>query len=429
MASSFIHDLLVHGIAAAKANDRTEAKQLLERALSLDLDTQEEIEALYWLSEVCDDPKQQRDYLETLLAMDMSDGRARRKLAILNGQIKPEEIIDPNLPQPIIISDPQSIDAKRYVCPQCGGRMVFRPDGQSLVCEYCDSKPKPQVSDNPGFAEEQDFFVALATSKGHYKIVATRIFICKGCASSFILPPTQLTLTCPYCLSPYVVQDQNNKEFVSPTGIIPFIISETQAKLILKAWLQKKLKDQPVRVHQGHGIYIPVWTFDIAGDVRYHYRVYHDKQWIDLSGTDSILNNDIPIAATKNADRIWQEQIQRYDLLKTIEYKDDYLANWPAETYQIAVSDASLKARERVFLAEKEHVKQIIGGQFEDLSITSEKIRVDSYKLVLLPLWVVFYSLNERQYKVTINGQTGHVVGETPARGLRKWVGKVFGSD
>jgi predicted RNA-binding Zn-ribbon protein involved in translation (DUF1610 family) len=429
MTSSFAHDLLVNGLASAKAKEYSEARRLLERALSLDLDNQEKIEALYWLSEVTNDPVEQRNFLETILAMDMSNGRARRKLAILNGQIKLDEIIDPNNPQPTNETDPQSIHVRRFVCPQCGGRMVFRPDGQALICEYCESKAASTKFESPIPAEEQDFFVAMATRKGHYKLMATRNYACEGCGANFQFHPNQLTLNCPHCDSALIVQDQESREIVLPTGVIPFNINEIQAKQALRSWLREKLADEPARVTRGSGIYLPVWTFDLSGAITYRYKIFRDKKWVELNGEDHILNNDIIIPATKNIHPLLQQQFAYFDLLKAVGFKEEFLSNWPAETYQITVSDASLKARELVFQAERKQITDNTSGQIEDLFVSSSRMSVVSFKLILLPMWIISYWHKEQRYTVTINGQDGYIIGETPAKGIRKWVEQILGEN
>jgi hypothetical protein len=37
-----------------------------------------------------------------------------------------------------------------------------------------------------------------------------------------------------------------------------------------------------------------------------------------------------------------------------------------------------------------------------------------SYKLLLLPVWVVTYRYRERPFRALINGQTAQVIGDTP---------------
>jgi hypothetical protein len=57
--------------------------------LRLDPLTHVRVEAWLWLSEISTDPDEQRQCIDSLLAIDANDARARRKLAILNGQLNP----------------------------------------------------------------------------------------------------------------------------------------------------------------------------------------------------------------------------------------------------------------------------------------------------------------------------------------------------
>ena len=67
--------------------------------------------------------------LESILANDPTEARARRKLAILDGKLKPDEIVDPDhLAQPPPDTQ-EANDPKRFICPKCGGRMTYTPDG------------------------------------------------------------------------------------------------------------------------------------------------------------------------------------------------------------------------------------------------------------------------------------------------------------
>jgi hypothetical protein len=123
-----------------------------------------------WLSQVEDDPKIKRDCLENILAMDPANGPARRGLAILDGRLKPEDIIDPDKPiEPIKPAGaPQPSAVRRYACPKCGGRMAYSPDKHALVCDYCGNHlHEYQALQQGALITEQDFTAALATAKGH----------------------------------------------------------------------------------------------------------------------------------------------------------------------------------------------------------------------------------------------------------------------
>ena len=55
-------DLLVRGIAAAKAKDKDQARFYLEWVLRAEADRQQKVEAWLWLSEISDDPAEKRDF-------------------------------------------------------------------------------------------------------------------------------------------------------------------------------------------------------------------------------------------------------------------------------------------------------------------------------------------------------------------------------
>ena len=187
--SDSAHDLLVRGIAALKAKEYQEANFYLDRVLTNEPDIQESIEARLGLCEISTDPKEQRNLLEDILSNDPTEARARRKLAILDGKLKPDEIVDADhLVQPAQNTQ-EANDPKRFVCPKCGGRMTFLPDGKSLTCEYCQSRQELNSnSHNSQQSSEQDFFLAMATSRAHFSPVVQRTFSCKGCgANSFFL--------------------------------------------------------------------------------------------------------------------------------------------------------------------------------------------------------------------------------------------------
>src|SRR5512139_101950 len=100
--SESIRQMLVRGVAAAKtgqARDKEEARFYLEWVLrSGDAAPDQKATAWLWLSQIEDDPKKKRDCLENVLACDPANGPARRGLAILDGRLKAEDIIDPNKP-------------------------------------------------------------------------------------------------------------------------------------------------------------------------------------------------------------------------------------------------------------------------------------------------------------------------------------------
>ncbi len=426
MDSQSTRDLLVRGVAAAKAGEEREARFFLEWLLRLDPPLHDRNEALYWLSKVSKDPVEKRSHLENILAYDLGDARARRELAILNGKLNEADIIDPDRLQQTAPGEPAQAGAQRFVCPNCGGRMTFRPDGQSLTCEYCDSKQTLKKEDHQ-HADEQDFIVAMATAKGHLHPVTSKALTCEACGIHFVLPPERVTLTCPYCQSNYVVSNVKSLEYMQPDGIIPFRVNELKARYALRAWLEQDPPEERPRVAPGRGLYIPVWVFDIGGQSEWRCMVEQNKTRVVHRNSRPVQYHDIPILATRRFPPELTPALQSYDLRKIVRYEHGYLANWLAETYQVNVGDASLHARKIALENEQKTIPDMITESFSDLIVSSAAMLVEAYQLVLLPVWLTHYMVESKRYDVMINGQNGHVYGERPERGLVKWLGKLFG--
>lgn len=60
--SDSVRDLLVRGIAAAKSNEKDQARLYLEWALRLDPSTEQTVDVNFWLSEISDDPEEKRNH-------------------------------------------------------------------------------------------------------------------------------------------------------------------------------------------------------------------------------------------------------------------------------------------------------------------------------------------------------------------------------
>jgi uncharacterized CHY-type Zn-finger protein len=426
--SESAHDLLVRGIAALKAKEMREASFYLDRVLTNEPDLQQSIEAWLGLCEISTDPVEQRNLLESVLSNDPTEGRARRKLAILDGKLKPDEIVDPDhLTQPAPNTQ-EANDPKRFICPKCGGRMTFTPDGSSLTCEFCQSRQSLSVSSQESQnIPERDFFLAMATSRAHFSPVVQRTLSCQGCGARFLLTADQITLNCPYCNSSYVVENKETFEMILPAGLIPFEIDEEHAKQSLRNWLQKNLSDKPVHVIPGTALYVPIWSFDLTGQITWRCQVYKNKMWIDEHGECPILYQDIRVNGTKNLKECEPEFLREFSHDKIVSYDDRYLANWPAETYQITMADASLEARQLVLAIESEQVRRSFMSQSRDLGFNTSGMAVDAYELLLFPFWITRYTLENQSYQIIINGQNGAIHGQRPAGKVAQWLDRIIG--
>jgi hypothetical protein len=402
----YIHDLLVRGVAAIKGGEKESGRRALERLLDLDASQQDRLDAWWYLSEITEDRKQAREYLENILANEPSDARARRKLAVLDGKLKEDEVINPDTLEPQAGGTVEG-QADRFICPKCGGKMVYSADGRQIICEFCANRERKNQENE--MAGEQDFFLAMATKKGHTRQMDTITFDCDGCGSQFILPPARMTITCPFCGSAYVAKSSDPKSTLQPNAVIPFKISETRVKEILREWFKVHTPKPPFQVTSGMGMYLPIWSFCIEGPVPYHYQVEKDEKMVTVEGEDFMLESGIRVCATEKTPPGWLNEIGSYKLQETTPFDAGMLSDWVAETYQINVGDASLTARQIALEEMKKRIMMNLEGGGSHLQVISSKISVVSFELILLPVWWILYQSEGRQFHTLVNGSSGKV--------------------
>ncbi len=132
-------DLLVRGVAGRQSEVNGRSPVYLEWVLRLEPPRDQKMEALFWLSTLTTDPELEREILESILAEEPFEPRARRRLLILDGKINTGDLINPDQYEQDLYPSISS-SADRFTCPSCGGRLTYAPDGSSLECEYCNTR-------------------------------------------------------------------------------------------------------------------------------------------------------------------------------------------------------------------------------------------------------------------------------------------------
>ncbi len=413
--------LLREGIIHLKAKEYEAARRFFERALAAvdDLDTRERV--CFYLSQITDDPVQKRQYLDETIAINPAHGDALRALAILNGKLKAEEIVNADHLQ-AQSTETQNANVDRFACPNCGSRMVFDGDGRSLICESCARKEAM----NSNKQNEQDFIVAMATGQGQRAPVAMKTFKCQGCGAEFVLPPEVISESCSYCGAAYVLT--GTRELVEPDSIVPMAFNQRTAAKHLVDWVTRhKIKPQG-KVQAPRGLYLPVWTFDMLGTMPWKGFIRENKRNIPVNGEEMVTTDDAVIYSTPKLTDLLPKIIHDYLLGESVTYDARYLAGWPAEIYQKTLAEASLDIREQIADQLRNDIR-IERGNVSDLSYGGGKISILSFKLILIPVWVTEYKLEDQPYRVIINGQTGSIYGERASRGVAGWLGSLLGGE
>ncbi|NOT03064.1 MAG: hypothetical protein HOP27_00535 [Anaerolineales bacterium] len=408
-------ELLRSGIIEAKSGNHESARRYLDRAIYMTSSFDILAEAWFWMGEVTADLVEKRKALENCLSHDLRHARARRALAILDGKLKADEVINPDK-LPAAPEGLRQSNADRFMCPKCGGRMAFAPDGQTLVCDYCSRNQV--VGANAQEADEKDFIIAMATSRGHGKPLQEQVFHCNGCGAEFILPPNQISASCVYCDSPHVVSLEKTKDLLAPDGIIPHAFNQKQAVKLLINWVESNNIKPGKKVELPRGLYLPLWTFDIGGVIDYTYEMIESEnemfrerghqEVVRLKDQYPIMVDDLPLPASRKLSSVFLKLIGAFDMKTIKPYDPRFLASWPAEIYDVPMADASLDARSQAYKRYKDRLPHLLNG-LNIVHTSSQNLMVESFKLNLLPVWMTELPFNRREHLVLINGQSGVV--------------------
>jgi hypothetical protein len=240
----------------------------------------------------------------------------------------------------------------------------------------------------------------MAALKGHNRPVNTRSLECLGCGAVFILAPATLSQSCPYCATAYTVEGEASQALIPPTGLLPFEISQTEAQTHLQTWFRSKGLSTSREIHSPLGIYLPLWTFDLGGSLSWSIPGLIFSQ----SRDQTVFFDDFLVPAIHKILKQLVEKRDDFDLGKLVPYSTDYLANWPAETYDVALSDAALKARWKAIDSFRRTHRVS-----ENVHLRTSGLRIETFKLILVPMWIAHFSHRGVRHRIIINGQRGSV--------------------
>ena len=72
-------------------------------------------------------------------------------------------------------------------------------------------------------------------------------------------------------------------------------------------------------------------------------------------------------------------------------------------------------------------IKADIGGDRQIISSSDSSFSNETFKHVLLPVWITHYTLEKTRYRMSVNGQTGKVYGERPFSNKKLLIGAAVG--
>ncbi|AQG79019.1 hypothetical protein [Spirosoma montaniterrae] len=337
------------------------------------------------------------------------------------------------------------IDSFRVPCPNCGAQLTFSPEKQQLACVHCGTTEaipftKEKLQERPLHAAQTGFQSLAATRE-------KRVFGCPNCGARTTVETDQPTITCAFCGTKNVNPEAVTTRLIEPAGVVPFRLSKQQALERFKGWVgddwfapsDLKAGAIPDNIR---GVYIPFWTFDAQadsdwqGEAGFYYHVpvsvsdgkggtvqqqQRRVRWEYRNGYHSAFYDDVlEMASRQLAGQLNNVvEVSQYDLKEVVDYDPRFLLGWEAEVYSIDVAESAQQSEAAIRQREENACANQMGGDVQRNLRVSTRLSQQTFKHILLPLWVCAYVYNGKSYRFLINGQTGRVAGNRPKSALK----------
>ena len=315
-----------------------------------------------------------------------------------------------------------------YKCPSCGAAMEFNAATGKLHCNQCSTDF--DVKDyETRYGEQYNF-----RGTGNYTI-----FHCQSCGAELITDEYTSATICGFCGNPSLVGSRLDGEF-SPSLIIPFKYDKTAATNEFKQWVRKGLFTPRTlmlnsTIEKLSGIYVPFWLYDMnatdymTGDATRSHRVDHPSYYEIITEHFDVMRDveadfsRIPADASEKMPDGIMDKLEPFDYRELLPFAMPYLSGYLSERYNYTAEDME----NRVVARANKYISDIAVSSvkgYEHVSVLSNTPASHSTQSLyaLLPVWMLHYRYNGKDYQFFLNGQTGKIVADRPISNLRRGI-------
>ncbi|WP_431126680.1 DNA helicase PriA [Flagellimonas flava] len=324
-------------------------------------------------------------------------------------------------------------------CVNCGAELKYKPGTTNISCEYCGHQESIQVNEN-GF-EELELYPYLQEMGSQKHSEEISMLHCKNCGANQHVEENYKSLHCVYCSMPLILEDAYKEDWILPGAVLPFQIEKEKSFLIFKKWVDRlwwapnKLKKAALDPQFIKGLYLPYWTFDAQlsasysgqrGEYYYETRRVRNAQgkmvaqrvrktrWYPASGRVSGFVDDTLIEASKQKSGRIPSKIARWNLKKLQPFNSSFLSGFVTEKYTIPLKQGHLHSKEIAKDIARRWCRQDIGGDTQRVTQMDMQLTEETFKHILLPVYISAYRYQGKEYNFFINGENGQISGSRP---------------
>jgi hypothetical protein len=240
---------------------------------------------------------------------------------------------------------------------------------------------------------------------------------CRSCQSVMACDERVVGRVCDACGTPALVPSDATGAPVLPSGVLPFRLSDVDARARLAAWL-KSAHVRRTSVDTVRGLYLPCWVFNARVSCRYRGERERrnsdgETERIAIDGLVELTFDDYLIPATTTIDADMLTAIAPFPAADMRGFDTRYLAGFTSETFTRNLWDSWDAASARM---EKE-LNAALGKDSKCSPSTLEtwpEWRDHRGALVLVPAYVISYRHKKKDYQAIVNGWTGETTASRP---------------
>jgi hypothetical protein len=331
---------------------------------------------------------------------------------------------------------------EKHPCPACGAQAEWNASKQKLICPFCGTESPYQIDRTTGKVAEIDLVTTLRALPEEQRGWQTerRSVQCQSCKAVMVYDPQRVGQNCEFCGSPALVSYDEIKAPIRPQGVLPFRIDKNRVRDDIRRWWRSKWLApgklaKSALVDTVHSMYIPYWTFDArvhcpwdAEAGHYYYVTVNGRdskgrsvsrqerrvRWEAASGAVDHAFDDEPVPGTQGLDLDLLRKVEPFPTADCVAYDTAFLAGHVVEHYKVVLIEAAKQSQEQM------HAKlmqicaaQVPGDTHRNLRIYPA-YSAQTFKHLLVPIWLLTYNFRAKAYHVIANGVTGTIAGEYP---------------
>lgn len=310
------------------------------------------------------------------------------------------------------------------------------------MCPFCGTESSYRIDRETGKIAELDLAKALQELPEDESnwMSARRSVRCQSCRAVMVFDADRVGQNCEFCGSPALVAYDEIQAPIRPQSLLPFKVDPGRVRDDIRRWWRSKWLAPgklatSALVDTVKSVYIPYWTFDAkvhcpwdAEAGHYYYvsvegrdqqgrRVVRQERrvrWEAASGVIDHVFDDEPIPATRGIPVDLLRQVEPFPTADLVPYDTAFLSGHVVEHYQVVLTEAAGQSQAQMHARlEQLCAAEIPGDTYRNLTIYPE-YSSQTFKHLLVPVWLLSYNFGRKAFQVIVNGYTGRIAGRYP---------------